>query len=117
MKRVFYIYMAAMSVIAGAVGCARRGAQPGAAREIHVEVTDRGFVPAETVIPKDQAVTLVVTRKTDQTCATEIVLPALNQRHALPLDQPVRIAIPAGAPDTLNYACGMDMLRGSIVAK
>lgn len=75
-----------ISVIGTAAGCGR-GRQSVTAREVQVEVTDQGFVPAETVIPKNQAVTLVVTRKTENTCATEIVLPSLNQRHALPLDK------------------------------
>jgi len=96
---------------------AKQSAQQAGPLEIRLEVTDRGFVLAEAVIPKGQAVTLVVTRKTDQTCATEIVLPQSNQRHTLPLNQPVRIAIPAGAQDTLNYVCGMNMLGGTIVAK
>ena len=111
------LFIAAIAVIADTAGCAGQGAQQAGPREIQLEVTDRGFVPAQAVVPKGQAVTLVVTRKTDQTCATEIVLPRLNQRHALPLNQPVRIAIPAGVEDTLNYACGMNMLGGTIVAR
>ena len=58
-----------------------------------------------------------MTRKTDQTCATEILIPALNERRSLPLDQAVRIDIPAGVADTLNYICGMHMLGGTIVAR
>jgi plastocyanin domain-containing protein len=78
-------------------------------------VTDRGFEPAETKVPKGRPVTLVVTRTTDQTCATEMVFAGLEKRHDLPLNQPVRITLPAGEGGTLNYACGMDMIKGSIV--
>jgi len=37
---------------------------------------------------------LVVTRKTEQTCATEILIPALAVRQSLPLNQAVRIDVP-----------------------
>jgi len=68
-------------------------------------------------VPRGQALTLVVTRKTDQTCAKEILIPALNERRALPLNQAVRIDVPNGVADTLNYICGMYMLGGTIAAK
>ncbi len=88
-----------------------------AAREVQLTVTDRGFEPARTVVQRGQSLTLVVTRKTDQTCATEIVIPRLGRREALPLDQPVHIEIPGGVEDTLSYACGMNMLAGTLVAE
>jgi len=112
-----FLFIPAIALSLGTVGCGQQSAQQTGPREIHLEVTERGFVPAEAVIQKGEPVTLVVTRKTDQTCATEIVLPKLNQRHALPLNHPVRIAIPAGVQDTLNYTCGMNMLGGAIVAR
>jgi plastocyanin domain-containing protein len=87
-------------------------------REITIAVTDRGFEPARAVIRRGEAVTLVITRKTDQTCATEVMFPRLNKRLPLPLNRPVRVEIPAGVvKDTLNYACGMNMLAGTIVAE
>jgi len=73
-------------------------------------------VPAEVVIPKDQAVTLLVTRKSDRTCATELVFES-GKKHDLPLDQVVRIELPAGRADTLRYTCPMDMYKGTIVSK
>ena len=60
---------------------------------------------------------MVVTRQTDQTSAKEILIPELNERLALPLNQAVRIEVPGGVTDTLNYICGMHMLGGTIAAK
>ena len=107
----------ALSTLAVTAGC--KGEQKTAAgpQEVQLAVTDRGFEPARAEVPRGYALTLVVTRKTDQTCATEILIPALNVRRALPLNQAVRIAIPAGVADTLNYICGMHMLGGTIAAK
>ena len=83
--------------------------------EVHVDVTDKGFEPADVKVPAGQPVTLVMTRKTDQTCAKEVVFPSLNQRYPLPLNQPVRISLPAAPKGTLSYQCGMKMLGGQIV--
>ena len=90
-----------------------RSAQVGG--EVHVDVTDKGFEPANVKIPVGQAVTLVMTRKTDQTCATEVVFASLNQRYSLPLNQPVRITLPARQRGTLSYECGMKMLGGRVI--
>lgn len=108
-----------MAVVVGVVvaGCASGGGGSQGPKEVRIAVTDEGFVPAVVEIPKNEAVTLVVTRKTDKTCATEMVFAGTGERHDLPLDQVVRIELPPGQPDTLHYACAMDMFKGAIVAK
>ncbi len=115
----FALFVPALSLVAVVCvsGCRARQEAPAAPREVQLTVTDRGFEPAQTVVKRGQFVTLVVTRKTDQTCATEIMIPRLNRREALPLDQPVRIEIAGGVADTLNFACGMNMLAGTLVAE
>jgi plastocyanin domain-containing protein len=108
--------LALAGTLAAAGGC--QTASTARAPEFQLAVTDQGFEPAETVIPKGRAATIVVTRKTDATCAKEIVIEKLNEKRDLPLNQPVRIEIPKeAAQDTLSYVCGMDMLGGTIVAK
>jgi plastocyanin domain-containing protein len=114
MKSVLMVFT--FVTTAGLSGCGTQQEAPGP-HEVQLAVTDRGFEPPRTAVPRGRALTLVVTRKTEQTCATEIFIPRLNQRQALPLHQPVRIEIPAGVEDTLNYVCGMNMLGGTIVAK
>jgi plastocyanin domain-containing protein len=85
-----------------------------AGREIAVDVTDQGFEPAEVRVPAGEPVTLVLTRKTDQTCATEVVFQSLHRRYKLPLGRPVRIALAPTSKGTLVYRCGMDMLGGRV---
>lgn len=109
--------LAALVVGATIAGCASGGGGTAGPKEIRIAVTDEGFVPAVVEIPKNEAVTLVVTRKTAQTCATEMIFASTGERHDLPLDQVVRIELPAGQPDTLRYACAMDMIKGMVVAK
>lgn len=99
-------------------GCNREQKSAAAPQgEVQLAVTDRGFEPARVEVPRGQGFTLVVTRKTDQICAREILIPALNERRALPLNQAVRIDVPKGVADTLNYVCQMHMIGGTIAAK
>ena len=87
------------------------------AQEVHLTVTDAGFEPAQITVAKDRPITLSVTRKTDQTCAREIVFKEIDLKRDLPLNQEVRIELPARSSGTLNYACGMDMIKGSLVVQ
>ena len=87
------------------------------AQEIHLAVTDAGFEPAQVTVAKDRPIVLTVVRKTDQTCAREIVFKEIDLKRDLPLNQEVRIELPARPAGTLNYACGMDMIKGSLVVQ
>jgi plastocyanin domain-containing protein len=66
-------------------------------------------------VPAGVPLQLTFIRTTDATCATEIVIPDLEIRQALPLNQKVTVEIPARAAGELAFACGMDMLKGTIV--
>ena len=89
----------------------------GGKKEIRVAVTDRGFEPKEIRVKKGEDVTLLVTRQTDQTCATEIVIAGGKIRAALPLNQPVRVALGPIDAGGVKFACGMGMLEGAVVAR
>jgi len=101
-----------------AVGCAQESKQgTGEPARFALAVTDSGFTPATITIPAGKPVTIVVTRKTDQTCAKEIVFPAQGIRKALPLNEAVEIALPASPKGEMQYVCGMEMLKGTVVAQ
>jgi plastocyanin domain-containing protein len=61
-------------------------------------------------------VTLVVTRKTDRTCAKEIVIKEYGIRRQLPLGKPISIEF---TPESgqVGYACGMDMITGVLLVE
>ena len=113
MHRIVLFVLALSAALA--IGCAAPAAK--GPKEFKIAVTDDGFVPAETAIPKGEAVTLAVTRKTDRTCATSMVFAENGQKYELPLNETVKIELAAGQPDTLHYACPMDMIKGTIVAR
>jgi plastocyanin domain-containing protein len=95
----------------------KKSADPTSGSRIPISVTEDGFAPARVKVPQGKPVTLVFERKTDKTCAKEIVLEVGGQKieRALPLDTPVEVVVTFRQAGELTYACGMDMVRGTIV--
>ena len=98
-------------VFIAAAGCG------GAKAEIPVSVTENGFEPSRIEVKHGEAVTLLVTRKTDVTCATEMVVPSRGITQELPLNQTVRVALGPLKQGEVAFACGMDMEKGTIVVR
>jgi plastocyanin domain-containing protein len=86
-----------------------------AAEAVAISVTEEGFVPKEIHVKAGQPVTLAVTRKTERTCATELVLKEYTINQKLPLNETVEIKFTPKETGQLTYACGMDMIKGHIV--
>ena len=85
-----------------------------------IDVTEKGFEPGDLAVPAGKPVTLVFDRKTDQTCAKQIVLDAGDGNKIqkdLPLNTPVEIATTFPKAGKLSYACGMDMMKGTITVQ
>lgn len=100
----------ALAALVALAGCA-----PAGPSEIRVAVTENGFEPKDVVVKKGQAAVLVMTRKTQNTCATEAIFKETGRKYDLPLNQPVRIDLAGVSPGTIHYACGMDMEHGTVV--
>lgn len=83
-------------------------------RTVHMQVTEDGFVPAKVLAKKGEKLRLVITRKTERTCATEIVIKDAGIDKKLPLDKAVTVELTPKKSGELKYACGMDMISGTI---
>ncbi len=83
-------------------------------RVIDMQVTDEGFVPSKIKVKKGEKVRFVVTRKTDGTCAKEIVIKDAGIDQPLPLDVPVTVEFVARKSGEIRYACGMDHISGVV---
>ncbi len=83
-------------------------------RTVNVSVTDNGFEPSKVKAKKGEKVRLVVTRKTDSTCAKEIVIKEHRINQPLPLDTPVTVEFTPAKSGEIRYACGMDMVSGVV---
>jgi len=88
-----------------------------AGQAIEIQVTGEGFVPDNIKVKKGQPVRVVVTRTTDRTCATELVIRDQGINQKLPLNQPVTVEFTPRKSGQLRYACGMDMISGVVVVE
>lgn len=80
-----------------------------------VMVDGAGFHPSEIRARAGQKLTLVFHRVTDSTCAKRVVFKDLGLVWDLPLHQELEVSVIATeAP--IEFACGMGMLRGTVVA-
>ena len=83
-------------------------------RTVEMQVTEDGYVPAKIKASKGEKLRLVVTRKTDRTCAKEIVIKDAGINTPLPLNKAVTVELTPKKSGELKYACGMDMISGVI---
>jgi plastocyanin len=90
-------------------------AAPDASGRVAVTVDGQGFHPDRITTHAGQPITLAVTRTTDETCGTEIVFKSLAIDKKLPLNETVEITFTPAEKGEIAFACGMDMLKGSIV--
>jgi plastocyanin domain-containing protein len=92
----------------------------GGGARVEIAVTDKGFEPGDVTVPAGKPVTLVFDRKTDQTCAKQVVLDTGDGKKIekdLPLNTPVEIATTFPKAGKLGYACAMDMMKGTITVQ
>ena len=107
-----------VGIAAVCAGCAREpGTGSSGGTRFQLAVTDTGFTPGVLTVPAGKPVTLVVTRRTDATCAKEIVFPDQRIQKPLPLNVPVEIALPPSPKGEIAYRCGMDMLGGKVLVQ
>ena len=88
-----------------------------AAQTAKVVVSEQGYEPAKVTFRAGTPARITFVRTTDKTCGTEVVFPSLNVKQALPLNQPVVIEFTPAKPGDIAFACGMNMLHGTVVVQ
>ena len=94
--------------------------QPIDCARFDIKVTENGFEPGDVTVPAGKPVKLVFERKTDKTCATQVVLTLDDGKKIekeLPLNTAVELAATFPKAGKLGYACGMDMIKGTITVQ
>jgi hypothetical protein len=86
----------------------------GKARTVELRVTEKGYEPSPIKLKKGEPVRLVVTRTTEQTCATEIILDKTDINVPLPLNKPVEIAFTPKDSGELKYGCHMGKMISGV---
>jgi plastocyanin domain-containing protein len=102
---------------AGAAPAAVSQPTPAPLRHIKIGVTEAGFEPSEIEVKPGETVVLDVTRVTEQTCATAIVVADQNIRQDLPMNIEVPVTVHAGKTGRVGFACPMNMITGALVVK
>ena len=121
MNRKMTLTLALILASAG-TGC-QQSSPPAEAHSRHpgtrvaVTVDGQGYHPATVTVPAGRPATVVFTRTSDEGCGQQVVFPSLNLRRDLPLNQPVEVALPAQHAWTIAFTCGMNMMRGTVVAQ
>ncbi len=83
---------------------------------VPIAVSPAGFEPRHVELRAGIRTRLVFTRTTDDTCANQVHVPAFDVGPTdLPLNDPVSIEFTPDEAGTFTFACGMDMLEGTIV--
>jgi plastocyanin domain-containing protein len=118
--KILLALTAAGLVAVASQGC-KRAPEPGPALPtasangtVDLKVTANGFEPSPVVLKKGQPVTLRVTRTTDDTCATTVVIPDYGIEKKLPLNEPVEIAFTPKKTGELKYGCAMGQMVSGV---
>jgi hypothetical protein len=108
----------APAVVAPAVPAAPLAEIPVAAvaARVEVAVTEEGFVPSRIAAKKGVPVTLVVTRKTDKTCAREILFQGQAGKTELPLNKTVEVTYTPTAAGDIKFGCAMGMMIAGVLS-
>lgn len=88
----------------------------GVAERVEMQVTEAGYVPARVPAKAGKPLTLVITRKTDRTCAREIMFAGQEGKTELPLDKTVEVMYTPKASGEVKFGCAMGMMIAGVLA-
>lgn len=103
----WYFFIASRAGVRAAVGT-------GGGQQITIAV-EGGYEPAVVHVKKDVPVRLVFDRRERSGCSEEVVMPEFGIRIFLPAFRQTAIDVVPKKAGTVEFACGMGMLRGRLV--
>ncbi|HZA51065.1 MAG TPA: cupredoxin domain-containing protein [Myxococcaceae bacterium] len=108
-----------LGLLALAAPPAASAAQKGT--EVRLTVTEDGFKPSPVKVKQGEPVTLVITRKTDNTCAKSVVIDGADVEggerisRKLPLNEEVRVPFTPARAGEIRYGCSMNKMVGGVL--
>lgn len=88
-----------------------------AVQTARITVGEQGYEPPRLTLRSGVPARLTFVRTTDKTCGTAVVFPSLDIRRELPLNQPVSIEFTPQKAGEVQFVCGMNMLRGTVIVE
>ncbi|HEY6404116.1 MAG TPA: cupredoxin domain-containing protein [Blastocatellia bacterium] len=95
---------------------AAKSASQNGAQTATVEVNSNGFGPSSLKLQAGAPAKVTFVRKTDETCAKEVVIKEYNIDRKLPLNEPVTVEFTPRKGE-FTFACGMDRLKGKLIVE
>ena len=93
------------------------GRRSAPAQTAKVIVSEQGYEPAKVTLRAGTLARITFVRTTDKTCGTEVIFPSLTIKRALPLNEPVVIEFTPAKSGDIAFACGMNMLHGTVIVQ
>jgi hypothetical protein len=90
-------------------------AVPDATGRVAVVVTEEGFVPSRIAARAGQPLVLAITRKTEKTCATEILFRGQEGKTDLPLNKTVEVTYVPRSSGPVKFGCAMGMMIAGVI--
>jgi len=84
-------------------------------RTVKIKVDKNGFSPSSIEVEAGHKLNLVFNRADKNNCGNTVVFPKLKIRKNLPVGKDVIVSITPTKAGQINFACGMGMMKGSIV--
>lgn len=114
------IAIGALLVTAAALFTAAFGssqaAQQSDAQTATVEITSKGFEPSSLKLKAGAPAKVTFVRKTDETCAKEVVMKDYGIKRDLPLNESVTVEFTPRKGE-FTFACGMNMVKGKLIVE
>jgi plastocyanin domain-containing protein len=86
-------------------------------QKITVTVTKKGYRPNNLRLKVNVPARITFIRKSDETCATEVIIPEFSIEQNLPLNESVVVEFTPRHTGDFKFACGMDMDRGKLIVR
>src|SRR5687768_6173265 len=84
-------------------------------RDVEITVTEKGYEPSPIKVKKGEPLRLLITRKTEKTCANEILIHGTDVNVPLPLNKQVEVEFTPKKSGELKYGCAMGMMIAGVL--
>ena len=115
MKKNLTIFLPLVLAMIAIGGFAVAQKKAEAAQTAKISITAKGFEPASVNLKANVPAKLTFLRTTNETCATEVVIPDYKIKKELPLNKAVDVEFTPTKTGDFAFACGMNMFKGKIV--
>jgi plastocyanin domain-containing protein len=114
----YFLFAERSAVTVAATAVSAAGEATSASTIAEVAVTVRGgYNPATIRVATGQPVRLVFDRQETSSCSEEVVFPDFGIRRFLPAGTKTTIEVTPTKPGRYEFACGMGMLHGVLIAE